>query len=123
MRNTINTITWNKTGTQDANVKIQLFKDGIRTLDITPGAPNNGTFDWAIPATLANGIYTIRVTTLDGKVKGTSKSFTIARGVIQVMDPPAGALGSGESPMPSPGAGRGPSTPASRSNCTRERPW
>lgn len=92
VRNTTKTITWTRTGTQDANVRIQLFKDGVKKLDITPGAPNSGSYDWAIPATLANGLYTIRVTTLDGKVKGASKSFSIARGMIRVTEPAAGAL-------------------------------
>ncbi len=90
-RGTTKAITWNKIGTQDANVRIQLYKGTAKALDITLNTPNDGSFDWAIPATLANAVYTVRITTLDGKVKGISKSFTIARGMIKVTAPAAGA--------------------------------
>ncbi len=91
-KGTTKTVTWNKAGTQDANVKIQLYRGTTKALDITASTPNSGSFDWAIPATLANGTYTVRITTLDGKVKGISKSFTIANGMIRVTAPAAGAL-------------------------------
>jgi hypothetical protein len=79
VRGTTRAITWSKVGTQDANVRILLYKDGIKKLDIALSAPNNGVYDWAIPSSLARGLYTVRVRTLDGKVTGTSKAFTIAR--------------------------------------------
>ncbi len=91
-KGTTKTIAWSKVGAQDANAKIQLFRGTSKVLDITLNTPNSGAYDWAIPATLANAIYTIRITTLDGKVKGTSKSFTITWGSIRVKAPEAGTL-------------------------------
>ncbi len=90
-RGTTKTITWNKVGTQDANVRIQLYRGTTKALDITLNTPNSGTYDWAIPATLANAVYTVRITTLDGKVKGVSKTFSIVRGMIKVTAPAPGA--------------------------------
>ncbi len=92
VKNATKTITWTKRGTQDANVKIQLFKGTTKKLDITPSTLNSGSFDWTVPATLANGTYTIRITTLDDKVKGTSQSFTITIGTIKVIQPAAGTV-------------------------------
>jgi hypothetical protein len=92
VKNAVKTIAWTKLGTQDANVKIQLYMSTTNKLSISLSAPNNGSFDWLIPATLANGTYTIRVTTLDGKVQGVSKGFAIAAGMIKVTAPAAGAL-------------------------------
>ena len=80
MRGTTQTINWTKSGTQADTVKIQLFRDTTKVSDITLSTENDGTFDWAIPANLtARTGYTIRVTTTDGKVKGTSAKFTIAK--------------------------------------------
>jgi len=79
VRGTTRAITWSKVGAQDSGVRILLYKDGIKKLDIALSAPNSGSFDWAIPSSLARGLYTVRVRTLDGKVTGTSKAFTIAR--------------------------------------------
>ena len=91
VKDTTKTITWNKLGTQDANVKIQLYKGTIKKLDITLSAPNNGAYDWLIPSTLANGTnYSIRITTLDGKVKGISKKFSIVTGFIRITQPTTG---------------------------------
>ncbi len=78
-RNTTQTITWTRQGTQNANVKIQLFKGTNKTLDITLSTSNSGSYDWAIPSTLANGQYIIKITTLDNKLKGKSKKFTISK--------------------------------------------
>ncbi|HEX7501877.1 MAG TPA: Ser-Thr-rich GPI-anchored membrane family protein, partial [Acidobacteriota bacterium] len=91
VKNATKTIIWNKLGTQDANVKIQLYMSTTNKLNISLSAPNNGSFDWLIPPTLANGTYTIRITTLDGKVQGVSKGFAIAAGMIKVTAPTAGA--------------------------------
>jgi hypothetical protein len=79
-------------GTQDANVKVQLYKGTTKKLDITLSAPNSGTYDWLIPSTLANGVYSVRITTLDNKVKGKSAQFSIATGRIAVTQPAAGTI-------------------------------
>jgi uncharacterized repeat protein (TIGR03803 family) len=77
VRNTTQAITWTTKGTVDGNVKIQLYKGFIKKLDITTSTENTGSFDWLIPAGLATGTYTIRVVTVDNKVKGKSGVFTI----------------------------------------------
>ncbi len=91
VKSTAETIAWSKLGMQDANVMIQLYKGTTKVSDISLSAPNNGIYNWLVPATLADGLYTIRITTLDGRVKGVSKRFTIADGVITVIQPATGA--------------------------------
>lgn len=88
---TTRTVAWSRTGTQDANVRIQLLRDGLVKLGIAAAAENDGSFDWDIPTTLAKGQYAVKAITLDGKVKGTSKLFSIVTGVIRVTSPATGA--------------------------------
>ena len=110
------TIAWNKVGTQDANVKIQLFRGASRTLDITLNTPNSGSFDWAIPASLANAVYTIRITTLDGRVKGSKQELHHRQGI----DP-----GQGAGSRRALAAGRGPHHHLGRrgyAQCQRQDP-
>lgn len=77
-RGTTPTITWTKTGTQNANVKIQLFKGTTLTQTIAATAPNSGSYNWPIPLTLkAASNYKIKIKTLDGNVKATSGAFII----------------------------------------------
>jgi C1A family cysteine protease len=93
IRGTTQTINWTKSGTQAAMVKIQLFRDTTKVSDITLSTGNDGTFDWAIPANLtARTGYAIRVTTTDGKVKGTSAKFTITKPTLTVTAPAASAI-------------------------------
>lgn len=77
-RNTVMAIAWTTKGTMAGNVKIQLFKGITKKLDIILSTENDGSYDWPIPAALAKGTYTIRITTLDNKVKGKSGAFTLA---------------------------------------------
>lgn len=91
VKEAVKTITWTKLGTQDANVKILLYKGTTKTLDISLSTENDGSFDWSIPPTPANGLYTLKVITLDGKVTGVSKAFTIAAGLVRVTSPATGA--------------------------------
>ncbi len=71
-------ITWTKVGSQNASVKIQLFKGTMLVKSITTLAPNNGSFSWTIPATLPySTAYTVKIITKDGLVKGVSPKFTI----------------------------------------------
>ncbi len=88
---TTHSIRWSREGTLDSLVSIKLLKDGIVKLNIASSTENDGAFDWTIPPTLAKGTYSIRIQTLDGKVKGTSKAFTITSGVMLVIAPAAGA--------------------------------
>ncbi len=78
-KNTTKTITWARQGTQNANVKIQLFKGTTLVSPIAATTPNDGSCDWTIPSGLpASSKYRIHIITLDRKVKGKSAAFTIA---------------------------------------------
>ena len=90
VKSAVKTISWSKQGIQDANVKIQLFMGTTKKLDIALSTPNSGSFEWLVPSTLANGNYTIKVITLDGKVTGVSKAFAIAAGMIKLTAPVTG---------------------------------
>ena len=71
-------INWTKTGAMGGNVKIRLRQGATKVLDIVDSTPNNGSYSWAIPATLAPGTYTIRIVTLDNAVSDNSAAFNIA---------------------------------------------
>ena len=91
VKNATKAITWTKLGSQDANVKIQLYKGLTKALDITLSTANSGSYDWLIPPTLANAAtYSVRITTLDGKVVGKGAAFSIMAGLIQVTQPVTG---------------------------------
>jgi hypothetical protein len=75
---TTQAITWSVSGTLDANVKIELEKGGVKTLDIAASTANDGSFDWEIPASLsAGGDYLVRVTTADAAYSDDSDLFTV----------------------------------------------
>ena len=71
------TIRWEKSGNMSSNVKIRLMQSGVKVLGITDSTPNNGSFSWAVPASLANGSYYIRVKTIDNVVYDDGEKFTI----------------------------------------------
>lgn len=48
------TLTWSSTGDPGSNVKIQLLR-GAQSLTIVDTTPNDGSFDWAVPAFIPNG--------------------------------------------------------------------
>jgi Kre9/KNH-like N-terminal Ig-like domain len=77
-RGTSREITWTRTGTMDAHVRIVLLHaDGTMVGRIENTTPNNGSYTWDIPADTEPGSYKIRVVTVDGAVRGVSDSFTI----------------------------------------------
>jgi len=80
------TIQWTKTGTMGNFVKIKLRNSTSTAvvLDTINHIPNNGSYSWEIPTSVAPGNYVIRVRTMDNAVYGDSTVFTIA-------DPPATA--------------------------------
>jgi hypothetical protein len=88
------TITWTKSGTMNANVKIRLYQGSTKVLNITNSTPNDGSYSWPIPSSLPDGSYVIRVKTLDNAVFDDSDSFNIAHGVpagsITVTNPHSG---------------------------------
>lgn len=73
------TITWTKSGSMNANVKLGLYSsDGnslIRT--ITNSTANNGAYQWTIPSDIQIGTYVVKVKTIDNAVSDNSDSFTI----------------------------------------------
>jgi len=73
-------ITWTKSGSMNANVKIKLYNTAGTTkiLDITNSTPNDGIFSWNIPGTVADGNYIVRVKTLDNAVSDDSDVFRIS---------------------------------------------
>jgi len=87
------TITWVKSGGQDANVKIQLYKGTTKVLDISRSTPNDESFDWTVAPTLAAGAaYHVRVATLDGRIQDDSDVFAVARPTIIVSAPVRAAV-------------------------------
>jgi hypothetical protein len=91
---TTQAITWTKTGILDANVKIELYKGGVKTLDIIASTANDGNYDWLVPATLTDGgDYVLRVTTADDAVSDDSGAFNISTiPTITVTSPAAGVV-------------------------------
>ena len=84
-------ITWDKTGIMPDHVKISLRNafwmpghPAVDILVIAADTPNDGSFSWIIPNSVANGTYVIRVTTIgpDPDISDTSTSFKIAPGFI-----------------------------------------
>ena len=70
-------IKWLKKGKMDDKVKIGLYKGNTRVLSIANSTVNNGVYEWKIPPTIPEGIYTIRVKTIDNYSNGNSDVFTI----------------------------------------------
>jgi C1A family cysteine protease len=87
-------ITWTRAGALDDNVRIELFKGGVKLSDITASAANNGSYDWLLPGSLADGSdYVVRVTTLDNVVSADSGMFSISStAILTVTSPEAGAI-------------------------------
>jgi hypothetical protein len=87
-------ITWTRVGALDANVKIKLYKGGVKMLNIASTTANDGSFNWTIPSSLAAGSdYSVRVTTIDNAVSDYSGLFTISTApAITVTSPAAGAV-------------------------------
>jgi C1A family cysteine protease len=93
MRGTTQTIAWTKSGTQADTVRIQLYQGTMKVSDISISTENDGSFDWVIPIKLApRADYTVKVTTTDGKVKGTSARFAIIKPTLTVWTPAAGVV-------------------------------
>ncbi len=72
-------ITWTKTGTQNANVKLRLLQNGVKILGITDSTPNDGSYSWTIPASITPASnYVVRVKTIDNLVTDDSDLMTIS---------------------------------------------
>ena len=71
-------ITWERTGAQSPAVRIQLFRNMTRVLEIAPQTANSGRYTWRIPASLRAGAhYRVRVQTADGALSEFSPEFVI----------------------------------------------
>jgi len=89
-KNTSQGITWTKSGDQNANVKIQLWRNASKVRDITTGTTNDGSYSWTPPATLATAAnYFVRITTIDNLVTDDSELFTVTGPTITVTEPNA----------------------------------
>jgi hypothetical protein len=79
-------ITWTKSGTMPATVRIALRNAAgtseVRT--IQDPAPNTGSYSWTIPKDIPDGSYKIRVKAKGTNIEGDSVTFTISSGPIQV---------------------------------------
>ncbi len=62
------------------NVRIELWKNGAKTADIAASVPNNGAYDWTVPAGQATGEgYVVRIVCpSDATISGDSPAFIIA---------------------------------------------
>jgi hypothetical protein len=77
-------IQWTKSGQLPNTVRIVLLNEpGTASVQvIDPGTANNGSYDWKIPDTIADGKYRIRIRAVEGGVLGTfgdSPVFTIKK--------------------------------------------
>jgi hypothetical protein len=90
-------ITWTKSGTMPALVKISLKEANSPTivLEIADGLPNSGSYSWSVPTVITPGSYKIRVKVKNSTVVDDSGAFTIATAapapLITVTAPSAGA--------------------------------
>jgi hypothetical protein len=75
----IREITWTSTGSI-SNVRIELYKSGILVATLAESTPNDGSFSWTAPDTLARGDdYAIKITSMeDAGVTDACESFSIS---------------------------------------------
>ena len=77
-RTTTQTITWTFNGTVRSGVKVQLLRGTTLVQTIVMSTPNNGSFPWTIPGSLAAGSnYKIKIKTADNAATAQSGLFRI----------------------------------------------
>jgi hypothetical protein len=65
-KGTTKTIYWTKYGNPGANVKIELYKSGVRSAVISSKTPNDGSYSWYIPSYQPIGTdYKIKITSYE----------------------------------------------------------
>jgi len=75
---TYQTITWDKTGLQDDQVRIKLMHGDAEALNLSSNTENDGSFTWQAPLTLESAAdYTIRIENQYMPLKGDSEPFGI----------------------------------------------
>jgi hypothetical protein len=86
-------ITWTKNGTLPDTVRITL-RNAASTAEmavIADPAPNSGSYQWTIPAGLADGKYVVRVKAKGANVHGDSQASTIVTcPAIKITSPQEG---------------------------------
>jgi|WetSurMetagenome_2_1015567.scaffolds.fasta_scaffold71015_2 hypothetical protein len=86
-------ISWTKSGAMDGFVRIRLWQNGAKVLDITDNAPNSGSFTWAVPANNPHfpaNTFQVKVVTVDNQVSDMSPQFSIKNcASITVVKPDA----------------------------------
>jgi Leucine-rich repeat (LRR) protein len=85
-------ITWTRQGDLiNPNVKVQLYQGTALLKTMASTTPNDGSFEWTIPATQALASnYKVRITTVDNLVQGSSGAFTISKTTGLIMTSPNG---------------------------------
>ncbi len=80
-RGTTHTITWTSKCSPGPNVKLALYKGGVWVSMITSSTPNDGSYDWAIPANTTLGSdYRVRITSLSNTADwAASCAFSITQ--------------------------------------------
>jgi hypothetical protein len=88
-RGITHTITWTWEGTMDASVKILLYKGTKLNSTLSTDTPNDGSFDWTIPANqVLATTYKIRIATVDGLVTADSGTFSITDSAGLILTSP-----------------------------------
>jgi hypothetical protein len=78
VRKTTQDITWTFNGTVSSGVKVQLLRGTTLVQTIVVSTPNNGSFPWTIPGSLAVGSnYKIKIKTADNAATAQSGLFRI----------------------------------------------
>jgi PKD repeat protein len=82
------TVTWNKTGSQDARVRIKLMRNDAVVLNLSSSTENSGNFTWQVPINLESAAdYKFRVETLYMPLHGESDPVSItAKGITYKWD-------------------------------------
>ncbi|MCK5221905.1 MAG: hypothetical protein KAR14_10025, partial [Candidatus Aminicenantes bacterium] len=78
-KGTTKTITWDKSGDLDSNVKINIFRNSILESNfvVQLTGPNTGSKSWNIPSSYDPGTYYLRIKENVGTVQGDSRAFEI----------------------------------------------
>jgi hypothetical protein len=98
VKGTTYTITWTKNGTMPNLVRLSLRDPNtLAELNlIQDNVSNTGSYQWAIPASIADGQYRVRVKVKDAAVQDDSDVFNISAvaplGTITILDPITNAV-------------------------------
>jgi subtilisin family serine protease len=84
-------IAWKTSGSQNPDVKIELYRGTTKVKTISFKTPNDGSYAWTIPGDLAPAAnYRIHIRTVDNLLSDTSDDFAVAKPSIKITAPVAG---------------------------------